>query len=210
MTFHPAPLSESASAIEASSESLRDPVESDFDSVPLLLLFRALHAHLEVLVQQLRSISEITYADTSLDPCFGSSIGAHVRHIMDHIRNLSESGEIIDYEARHRGDPIETSRDLALQRIADCQTAIITRMRKFASYGSIRISAIPSPGHTPLTLSSTLERECLYVIDHTVHHLAMIRTLLARAGHACPSTLGLAAGTPTCEPSISNAAPCAR
>jgi uncharacterized damage-inducible protein DinB len=158
-----------------------------------------------MLSQQLASISDTTYTDSTLDSCFGSSVGSHVRHILDHIRNLAHPGAIIDYESRRRGDAIESSRERALQRITELQSAV--RSLSTNPIGqSIHISAIPSPGLAALTLPSTLERELLYVIDHTVHHLAMIRTLLARAGHACPSSLGLAAGTPTAGSFI----PCAR
>lgn len=164
-------------------------------SPALPILIQALHTHLEMLAQQLSRISDSTFTDTTLDPCFGSSIGSHVRHILDHVCNLAHPATI-DYEARRRGDAIESSRDLALQRIGESQAAIRALAKHIGSDAAIRITAIPSPGLAPLTLPSTLERECLYVIDHTVHHLAMIRTLLSRAGHCCPSTLGLAAGTP--------------
>lgn len=167
----------------------------------LPMLTQALHMHLEMLAQQLQIISDDTYINVKLDPCFGSCIGSHVRHLLDHIRNLVQSDSTIDYEARRRGDRIESSRAHALHRVTELQAAIRTFRTQSAADGTIRISVIPAPGLAPLKLHSTLEREFLYVIDHTIHHLAMIRTLLSRAGHSCPSTLGLAAGTPS---------PCAR
>lgn len=188
-------LADTSGAISISGEVTLHAAPSAPSLLALPLLIQALHTHLEMLAQQLACISESTYTDTTLDPCFGSSIGSHVRHILDHIRNLSQPSTI-DYEARRRGDAIETSRDQALQRIAELQFAIRALAKHASSDATIQITAIPSPGLAPLTLPSTLERECLYVIDHTVHHLAMIRTLLSRAGHCCPSTLGLAAGTP--------------
>jgi len=186
---------ESTDTIKMLGTSVHASHASTYSPVSLAILVEAVHTQLNVLAQQLLVISDSTYTDFTLDQCFGSSIGSHVRHILDHVCNLAHPGAVIDYEARYRGDAIETARERALQRIAELQTS----MRTLSNHGeaSVRISAIPAPGLAPLTLTSTLERECLYVIDHTVHHLAMIRTLLARAGHVCPSTLGLAAGTPT-------------
>ena len=203
MPLRPTLLSEAAEALSASEAAVHQiaSAASAPDGPALPLLIQVLHTHLEMLAQQLERISDSTYTDATLDPCFGSSIGSHVRHILDHIHNLSQPATTIDYEARRRGDAIESSRVRALHRISELQAAVCALPKNAAPDGTVRISAIPAPGLAPLMLHSTLERECLYVIDHTIHHLAMIRTLLSRAGHCCPSTLGLAAGTP---------APCAR
>jgi len=163
---------------------------------PLPILMHILHSHLTVLADLLSRTGEPVYLDTTLDPCYGSSIGHHVRHILDHVRNLAQSPSLIDYESRHRGESCERSLADALRRISTLQAALGAPHFTTTPPATICISALPAAGMQPITLSSTIERECLYVIDHTVHHLAMIRTLLNRAGQSCPESLGLAAGTP--------------
>jgi uncharacterized damage-inducible protein DinB len=155
---------------------------------------RVLDGHLSVLGDVLSGVRDETMADATLDPCFGATVGGHVRHVLDHVRNFAEgcAGGVIDYEARRRGDGIEHSSAGARSAIRGLRDSL---GRVAAWDATVRVRAMVSKDDTPVAVASTLAREMVYVVDHTVHHMAMIRAMLERAGVACPAAFGLAAGT---------------
>jgi uncharacterized damage-inducible protein DinB len=51
-------------------------------------------------------------------------------------------------------------------------------------------------GAAPVAVRSTLARELLFVISHTIHHQALIAVLLSAAGRTVPEAFGLAPSTP--------------
>jgi hypothetical protein len=117
--------------------------------------------------------------------------------VLDHVRNLVEGfgSGVINYEARRRGDAAETSPADAVVVIASLRARVAGSLQDES--GAVRVSAMVSRESGMVAASSTLGREVVYVVDHTVHHMAMIRTMLERAGVVCPAGFGLAAGTPT-------------
>lgn len=155
----------------------------------------ALDEHLEQLSSLLDRIPADLYVDPTIDACFGSTVGGHFRHILDHVRNLLSSEVSIDYEARQRGGEIERSPVAARSAISEARSSLSARSQE--SPRRVTVSALMIKSREPQKTESTFEREMMYVVDHTVHHLAMVRTMLSRAGVECPVALGIAAGTPT-------------
>jgi hypothetical protein len=51
-------------------------------------------------------------------------------------------------------------------------------------------------GGPPMVSMSTLARELAFVLNHTIHHQAMIGLLASMHGHAVPDGFGFAASTP--------------
>ncbi len=143
------------------------------------------------------------YTDASLDPCFGSTIGAHVRHVTDHARALADAIEsgVADYEQRDRGDGMETDKALATARLRSIARRIgAVSPTEYAR--SIRVSVIARAGEPAQMVDSTVEREAAFVMSHTIHHIAIMRQIAARAGadsgaaRGVSCGLGLAHGTP--------------
>jgi len=58
------------------------------------------------------------------------------------------------------------------------------------------VSALLARGHEPDSARSTFRRELLVVIGHTIHHQALIATLLAIADEGVPDGFGFAPSTP--------------
>ncbi|MDX2117851.1 MAG: hypothetical protein SFY96_06700 [Planctomycetota bacterium] len=155
----------------------------------------------------LRSIDDRVFLDTSLDPCFGASVGGHVRHVLDHARALSDAATHgrAAYEQRDRGSVLEKDRAVALEAVA----SVVERLRSLADVGGTRqiaVEVMPAPGRPIQLVTSTIERETAFVMSHTIHHIAIMRQLVARAGKdRCPQ-IGLAPGTPRAD---DGNAPCA-
>ncbi len=125
-----------------------------------------------------------------------SSIGVHMRHIVDRYQcffNGLETG-CIDYDDRRRGTRVETEVRMAAGAIAE------TRGR-FRQLGldergkEIAVSELVHYDGGPTRVTSTLDRELMGLITHSIHHLAIIALLAGASGHPVPSNLGKAPST---------------
>ncbi len=98
----------------------------------------------------------------------GATIGEHCRHILEMIgclENGIKSGEV-DYFYRIRNLSLQQDRSLAITRIKELLHI------EFAGDGDI---SIKSNSANPERINTTVVREWLYLLEHTIHHLALIR-----------------------------------
>ena len=156
----------------------------------------ALAARLVELAGVIDALDDVTYVSARRDGVSGS-IGAHVRHTIDHVAAVLEpvSSGVIDYDTRRRGTDIETQRSGAateLRRLArGLQSAGIECDRW------IELSAVIDRSGARVRAESTLEREFVFALSHTIHHQAIIALLMAEAGRMTPARFGLAPATPS-------------
>lgn len=125
---------------------------------------------LKQLSDLLSELNEHSYS-AGLSVLNGNSIGKHVRHILDLYECLIQGTEkgIINYDARKREVKIETSPSVALERLQEIQVKVENLdLNK-------EIQMIQKLGEVEVQLKSQVQRELLYNIEHTVHHLAIIR-----------------------------------
>ena len=135
----------------------------------------AIHHVFEQLSDSLRLLTPEQYAKhcRSLQQ---NSIGQHVRHIIELFQCLElgyQTGEV-DYEKRKRDHQIETDKDLAchlLKSIAEGLHQDNKELTLLANYGQLIDS--------PVLLSTNYFREMAYNIEHTIHHMALIRIGIA-------------------------------
>lgn len=102
----------------------------------------------------------------------GSTLGQHFRHALEFFQCLEQGATtgLIDYAARERNllyerDPILTSE--AFERFAMCLNTcnLLQHVEVRAEFNSDLRPTYPS----------TLGRELLFVYDHAIHHLAIIK-----------------------------------
>lgn len=101
----------------------------------------------------------------------GNSIGKHVRHILDLFDCLIRGSEmgILNYDHRNRDLTIENSPEFASKKIKEIQQSILNLdLQK-------KLNMFQNLGNTEIQIETNLERELLYNIEHTIHHLAIIR-----------------------------------
>src|SRR4030095_298800 len=148
-----------------------------------------------VFVQLSESLHQLTdeqYAQPS-KTLFNATIGQHVRHIIELFLCLEKGYEsgLVNYEKRKRDLVIETDKDFAnrlLQKIHTNLEKPDKKLRLEASYDE----------HYAATIGVTTNyyREIIYNLEHTVHHMALIRVGVNEVSTiTLPQDFGVASST---------------
>jgi uncharacterized damage-inducible protein DinB len=155
----------------------------------------ALTRLLDELAAVLMKVSPSTYAAVPF-PGVSGSIGQHVRHILDHVASLCDapSRMPLSYDHRERGTDVETDVGAALRTMRRLSSALAA-MRSRDDELITMVSTLAA-GAGPIAVRTTLGRELVFVISHTIHHQALIGLLLSAAGSGVPQGFGLAPSTP--------------
>jgi uncharacterized damage-inducible protein DinB len=126
-------------------------------------------------------------------PRVSGSVGAHVRHTLDHVSALLAAieGNELDYEHRKRGTGIETDAFAALATIEQLQLRL-GEVDESAVERPISFATLLDPAGPPTRVRTTLSREVAFVVQHTIHHCALIAVLLDMQGVAVPHGFGVA------------------
>lgn len=154
-------------------------------------------------VRVLRQIEELislldgeTYA-RRLDLFDGSSVGQHMRHILNFYQSLLSGAEggLLDYSRRERDPRIEADPLIA----RDLFAAVEASLGALDEKQPLRVIAdfLPSEGEERQVVESSVGRELMYAFDHAVHHLAIVKIGLrvVMPGCAIPEDLGIAPST---------------
>lgn len=134
-------------------------------------------------------------------PVVSSSIGAHLRHVIDHYDALAAPTAEpapgcprIDYVSRARDPRLESSiphASEALDRVANALRTLTSAPDWSSHPCKVRVSTDPSAPD----LDSTLARELAFVTSHAVHHLALISMIARFFAIPFPENLGIAPST---------------
>lgn len=110
-------------------------------------------------------------------------IGKHVRHIIDHYSALllatASPGVLLDYENRKRALVLETDRRAGRNRLAEIVAHLSNRFG--APYGGELTMRHNSAGEQQVVTTS-VDRELVFLASHTIHHMALIGMLAELAG----------------------------
>ena len=115
--------------------------------------------------------------NTEIDLLSGSTIGQHTRHIIEFYQCLFEQGRghsttTINYSERRRDYLIETVPGHALNCIG-----VICKQLQELNAAQFCILDCEEHGISN-SVSTTIGRELIYNIEHTIHHLAIIKIAL--------------------------------
>lgn len=121
-----------------------------------------------------------------------STIGSHVRHILEFVQCLCEQydADTVNYDLRKRDIAIETSLETACRNIETIINRLQPKDKKlqvvFTNYNG-------EVSHC----ETTFYREILYNIEHCIHHEALIKVALMEIGklNCIDSNFGVAPST---------------
>ncbi|MDA7705279.1 hypothetical protein N8772_02240 [Rickettsiales bacterium] len=122
-------------------------------------------------------------------------IGQHLRHIFDHLIILYDGMDlnILDYNKRNRHNIIETDPKLARKKLNELYNSL--KIMPITDRDINIISEISVDNKINLQIKSNLKREILYIINHTIHHLAHIKIIAQFMDIKLPEKIGLAPAT---------------
>jgi len=144
--------------------------------------------------QILSILSQEHYA---LDSKGSASIGAHIRHILDrfHCFFAGNAGSLIDYDARKRDREIEQNLDAATFALASVTRRIEEFRDSPSCHEPIFVKESVLSSRPAVNIPSTVERELMGLITHSIHHLAIIALLARSYGHQVDKDFGKAPST---------------
>jgi len=128
----------------------------------------------QVFVQLSQTLSELN-DDEYRQPSkvlLNATIGQHVRHIIELFQclEIGYNDGIVNYEKRKRNYQIETDKDLATLLLKEIYQNIERSNRE------IFLEAEDYCGSTEIvSIPSNYYRELAYNLEHTIHHMALIR-----------------------------------
>jgi hypothetical protein len=124
-------------------------------------------------------------------------VSAHVRHALDHFDSLfrgAESGSI-NYDQRARDIATEADARVARARVIRCLNFLGRLIEGDLGTTAVEVKSLVAPDRYGTSVLSTLGRESLFVTTHLVHHLALIRVLLANSEIVFSADFGKALST---------------
>lgn len=132
-----------------------------------------------------------------LEVLHGSTLGMHFRHIVEFYQCLFETfeGGTVNYDHRLRDRKMELDKSCCEDRIDE----ILDKLETISEDRKLTLSANFSEdaNGNDAVVTTTIYRELLYNVEHTVHHLAIIKIGLHAldAGIIWDENLGIAAST---------------
>jgi hypothetical protein len=144
----------------------------------------------------LDSIDEDTYSRKEEGP-WGSSIGAHYRHVLDHFLSLIEGlwDFQINYDHRSRNRDIETSIQLARSTTQDLLEALAAISDEVLSRDCTVVYSVGYGDSTAQNVPSVVARELMFCVGHAIHHYAIMKLLCSMRAVGLPNEFGIAPST---------------
>ncbi|MEA5459311.1 hypothetical protein VB796_09695 [Arcicella sp. LKC2W] len=123
------------------------------------------------LIDLLTDIDSDVYRD-SLRPLHYSTVGQHVRHITEFYQCLlkSQANGLVNYDARERNINIEVDKNFTIELLEVIKKQLDNLKTDYplslkTEFAAEQVTAVPS----------SFYRELIYLIEHTIHHLAIIK-----------------------------------
>ncbi|MBC8033380.1 MAG: DinB family protein [Chitinophagaceae bacterium] len=144
------------------------------------------------LSETIRQMSDDQY--TSQSPTLSrASIGQHIRHIIEMFVCLEEGYQpgVVNYEKRKRDIHIETNRYFALELLERISQGIEKPDRTL-----ILEAAFSADENDVMEFTTNYRREVAYNLEHTIHHMALIKIGLRELTEIeIPEGFGVASST---------------
>lgn len=124
------------------------------------------------LLDLLQQLNQEEYA-LPLPILSGSSVGKHIRHIIEFYQCLLSGKEagVVDYDHRMRNSNLEQNKQYAEGILG----RLLNQLSFSAQDRSLQL-AVRYDDHLPVDyVDTSFSRELVYNVEHTIHHMALIR-----------------------------------
>lgn len=148
-----------------------------------------------VFVQLAETVKQLSPSQY-IQPCtnlVNNTIGQHVRHIIELFQCL-ENGypeDSVNYEKRKRDVSIENDKELALQLLQTIYVNLDREDKPLTLHASY-----DDHSSEPIAIPTNYYREIAYNLEHTIHHMALIRVGINEVSDIkLPEDFGVASST---------------
>ena len=153
------------------------------------------HPIQNVFVQLSESLNQLSGTEYTQPSAilFNATIGQHVRHIIELFQCLEKGYNegVVNYEKRKRDYRIETDKNLAAELLKD----IYHKLDK-PNKGIILEAEDYEDTVETISIPSNYYREIAYNLEHTIHHMALIRVGINEVSSiSLPAEFGVAYST---------------
>lgn len=155
------------------------------------MIFRTVRATVRDLASALDQLTDRQYT-MSCPTLSGSSVGQHVRHVVELFQCLVDgyTTGTVNYDARARNQAIAAHKEVAAECLANISSAIAEPDKAMLLQTSF------GPDDQPCIISTTYFREITYNIEHAIHHMALIRIGITEVSDiGLPQAFGVAPST---------------
>jgi len=143
---------------------------------------------LNQLNDMLDQISEETY-NQNIELLSNATIGQHTRHILEFFVELNKGYEhgAVNYDKRQRNLELETRKEVAKKNIDEIQIALSKNDKDLLLFTDHNFSQ---------PVLTNYYREIIYNMEHSIHHMAIIRIgLKSISDMIIPDDFGVASST---------------
>lgn len=122
-----------------------------------------------------------------------ATIGQHARHVIEFFLELEKGyyNGIVNYDKRKRDYEIESNRYFAIQKLIEIKNCL-----SGADKNLLLTVELNADEHTEIEIKTNYFRELIYNLEHTVHHMALMRIGIASVSDILlPEKFGVAAST---------------
>jgi len=130
-------------------------------------------------------------------PYVNSSIGEHLRHILDLYYALNQNVAVIDYDIRRRGALVESCRLTGLTELQQIKTWLLTLQPEMMNNKVMMSTEVSVLDTQVVQVESSLIRELIFVSSHAIHHYALMDASAKLCEVDTPKNMGLAPATLT-------------
>jgi hypothetical protein len=153
------------------------------------------HPVLHLLGQLQQVLERLTDAQYTMpvDVLSKATIGQHIRHVVEFFLELDKGYVLgtVNYDDRKRDLLIETNRRVAVGKIEE----IIHSVSK-PDKDLLLFADLGADGEAPFMLTTNYFRELYYNLEHTVHHMALLRIGIGAVSEVeLPERFGVAGST---------------
>lgn len=153
---------------------------------------------LEQMIDFIKGLTDEAY-QTAPKPLFDSSIGQHLRHILDVYMAIikSEKFEVVNYDIRRRGLALESVRIEGLAELNIIHNWLLDLDETSLSLPTNVQTEVSVCSEQAAQMSSSIGRELCFASSHLTHHLAIMAAIAKFLGHEVSDELGVAPTTAT-------------
>lgn len=103
----------------------------------------------------------------------GSTLGMHTRHIIEFYQCLLQphDANVVNYDLRKRDLQLEVDLEFCCSSI----DSVLMHLKEINQNSSLVLTSEIGYGHTLTKVDSGLDRELIYLLEHTIHHMAILK-----------------------------------